>query len=109
MDPIQQPEWLVGSTHNLRDTNNGEALNKVTGYTSEQIGAFARKKLKPTADVYSNGLACFVAVIRHDCSHFSNCQWWRAQGSGESDVQVGQYCSGQYQDLRPQAPTAMSP
>jgi len=45
------------------------ALHKVTGFTSEQIEAFACKKLKPTADVYSDGLACFAAVIRHDCSH----------------------------------------
>jgi len=45
------------------------ALHKVSGFTSEEIEAFARKKLKPTADVYSDGLACFAAVIRNDCSH----------------------------------------
>ena len=39
------------------------ALHKLTGFTNDQIDAFAKKKLKPSADVYSDGLACFAAVI----------------------------------------------
>ena len=45
------------------------ALHKVSGFTNEQIDAFAKKKLKPTADVYTDGLACFAAVINQGCSH----------------------------------------
>ena len=45
------------------------ALHKLSGFTNEQIDAFAKKKLKPTADVYSDGLACFAAVINQGCSH----------------------------------------
>ncbi len=44
-------------------------LHKVSGFTNEQIETFAKKKLKPTAQVYSDGLACFGAVINHGCSH----------------------------------------
>ena len=28
-----------------------------------------KRKLKPTAGVYSDGLACIAAVINRDCSH----------------------------------------
>jgi len=45
------------------------ALHKLSGFTNEQIEAFARKKLDPKADVYSDGLACFGAVINQGCSH----------------------------------------
>ena len=45
------------------------ALHKLSGFSDEQIDAFAKKKLKPSADVYSDGLACFAAVINQGCSH----------------------------------------
>jgi hypothetical protein len=45
------------------------ALHKVSGFTNEQIEAFAKKKLNPTAEVYSDGLACFGAVSNHGCIH----------------------------------------
>jgi len=45
------------------------ALHKLSGFTNEQIEAFAKKKLDPKADVYSDGLACFGAVISQGCSH----------------------------------------
>jgi len=45
------------------------ALEIVTGYTNEQIAAFAKRKFAPSVDVYSDGLASFGAVIEAGCSH----------------------------------------
>lgn len=45
------------------------ALHKVSGFTSEQVQQFAMKKLNGEAEVYSDGLACFGAVIDQGCSH----------------------------------------
>ena len=45
------------------------ALHKVSGFINEQIEAFAKRKLKSTADVYSDGWASFAAVINQGCSH----------------------------------------
>lgn len=45
------------------------ALEIVTGFTSEAIGAFAKRKFEPSVEVYSDGLACFGAVIDAGCSH----------------------------------------
>lgn len=45
------------------------ALQVVDGFTSAEIRDFATAKLRPEADVFSDGLACFAAVIDHGCSH----------------------------------------
>ncbi len=45
------------------------ALHTVSGFTSEQVRVFAKQKLDPMADVFSDGLACFAAVIDEGCSH----------------------------------------
>lgn len=44
-------------------------LHTVTGFTSQQVLRFAQRCLMPSAEVYSDGLACFAAVIEHGCSH----------------------------------------
>ncbi len=44
-------------------------LQVVTGFSSDEIKDFALRKLKPTCDVYTDGLACFAAVIDAGCSH----------------------------------------
>ena len=58
------------------------ALHKVSGFTNEQIEGFAKKKLKPTADVYTDELACFAAVINQGCSHSVT-----VSGGGRKSVQ----------------------
>ncbi|MGQ7848840.1 IS1595 family transposase [Granulosicoccus sp. 3-233] len=45
------------------------ALQVVDGFSNDEVSAFAKAKLVPGADVYSDGLACFGAVIDHGCSH----------------------------------------
>ena len=45
------------------------ALHTVSGFTKEQVRHFAEQKLDPGTDVYSDGLACFAAVIDQGCSH----------------------------------------
>ena len=44
-------------------------LHTVCGFTSEQVCRFAEQRLAPTADVYSDGLGCFAAVVGHGCAH----------------------------------------
>ncbi len=44
-------------------------LHTVTGFTSEQVRRFAEQRLAPSAEVYSDGLACFGAVVKHGCRH----------------------------------------
>ena len=58
------------------------ALHKVTDFTNEQIDAFAKKKLKAEANVYSDGVACFAAVINQDCSHMVT-----VSGGGKKSVE----------------------
>ena len=49
-------------------------LHKISGFTNDQIEAFAKKKLKPAADVHTDGLTCFAAVInlvgQHDAGQY---------------------------------------
>lgn len=45
------------------------ALQVVDGFSNAEVTSFAKAKLLPGADVYSDGLACFAAVIDHGCSH----------------------------------------
>lgn len=45
------------------------ALEIVSGFTNEAVAAFAKRKFAPSAEVYSDGLACFGAVIEAGCSH----------------------------------------
>ncbi len=45
------------------------ALQVVEGFSNTEVKAFAKAKLKPGADVISDGLACFGAVIDHGFSH----------------------------------------
>lgn len=44
-------------------------LQVVTGFTSAQVRDFAKRKLNRSADVYTDGLQCFAAVIDAGCSH----------------------------------------
>lgn len=44
-------------------------LQVVKGFTSQEVRDFASRKLAPSVDVYSDGLACFAAVIDAGCSH----------------------------------------
>ena len=44
-------------------------MQVVEGFTHAEIGDFARRKLAPSADVYSDGLSCFPAVTVSGCSH----------------------------------------
>lgn len=44
-------------------------LQVVKGFTRAEVKDFALRKLKPTSDVYTDGLACFAAVIEAGCSH----------------------------------------
>ena len=44
------------------------ALHEVSGFTNEQMDTFAKKELEVEANVHSDGLACFAAVINHVCS-----------------------------------------
>ncbi len=45
------------------------ALHPVASFTNEQVQKFAEQKLHPDANIYSDGLACFAAVIGQGCSH----------------------------------------
>lgn len=45
------------------------ALFKVDGFTSSEVAKFAQQKLTPDADVVTDGLACFAAVMEQGCSH----------------------------------------
>ena len=58
------------------------ALRKLSGFTSEQINTCAKKKLKPSADIYSDASACFAAVMNNGCSHALN-----VSGRGKKSVQ----------------------
>lgn len=44
-------------------------LQVVTGFTTAEIRDFALRKLNSTAEVFTDGLACFGAVIDAGCSH----------------------------------------
>ena len=46
-------------------------LNVVKGFQSNEIKRWAGKHLEPGSLVYSDGLACFSAVIKHGCHHYS--------------------------------------
>lgn len=56
-----QTEWL--------GKLQSRALHKASGFANEQIDGFAKKKLKPTVDFYSDWLACFAALINQGCGH----------------------------------------
>ena len=45
------------------------ALQIVPGFTTEAVAEFAKGKFAPSVEVYSDGLACFGAVIEAGCSH----------------------------------------
>lgn len=44
-------------------------LQVVNGFTSDEVRDFALRKLNASADVFSDGLQCFAAVIDAGCSH----------------------------------------
>ncbi len=44
-------------------------LQVVNGFSNDEVRAFAKEKVVSGADVYSDGLACFGAVIDQGCSH----------------------------------------
>lgn len=54
-DPLGRPRRMV--------------LQVVDGFTSAEVSEFALRKLEPSVDVYTDGLACFAAVIDAGCSH----------------------------------------
>ncbi len=45
------------------------ALREVSSFINEQIRVIAKRKLKLTADVYTDGLACLAVDINQGCSH----------------------------------------
>lgn len=44
-------------------------LRRVTGFTKEQIGLYAKTSLAPGADVVSDGLSCFAALAEAGFAH----------------------------------------
>jgi hypothetical protein len=46
-------------------------LNVVKGFRTSEIKRWAGKHLEPGSLVYSDGLACFSAVLDHGCHHYS--------------------------------------
>ena len=46
-------------------------LNVVKGFRTSEIKRWAGKHLEPGSMVYSDGLACFSAVLDHGCHHYS--------------------------------------
>lgn len=46
-------------------------LNVVKGFRTSEIKRWAEKHLEPGSVVYSDGLACFSAVLENDCHHYS--------------------------------------
>jgi len=45
------------------------AMQVVEGFTLAEIADFARRKLAPSCEVFSDGLSCFPGVIEAGCSH----------------------------------------
>jgi len=45
------------------------AMQVVEGFTLAEIADFARRKLAPSCEVFSDGLNCFPGVIEAGCSH----------------------------------------
>lgn len=46
-------------------------LNVVKGFRTSEIKRWAGQHLEPGSFVYSDGLACFSAVLDHGCQHYS--------------------------------------
>lgn len=46
-------------------------LNVVKGFKSREIRRWSKKHLQPGSFVYSDGLACFSAVLENECHHYS--------------------------------------
>ena len=44
-------------------------MQVLEGFTLAEIAAFARRKLAPSCEVFSDGLNCFPGVIEAGCSH----------------------------------------
>ena len=62
------------------------ALHVISGFTSDQVQDFAKRKLDPATDVYSDGLPCFAAVIDQGCSHTMT-----VTGGGRQSVQTSTF------------------
>lgn len=45
------------------------ALHKVQGFSNVEVKKFAKQRLAPEADVFTDGLACWGGVIDQGCSH----------------------------------------
>ena len=46
-------------------------MNVVKGFKSAEISRWAKQHLEPGSLVYSDGLACFSAVLSADCHHYT--------------------------------------
>jgi hypothetical protein len=46
-------------------------MTVVKGFRTSEIKCWAGKHLESGSLVYSDGLACFSAVLYHDCHHYS--------------------------------------
>jgi hypothetical protein len=44
-------------------------MDRVSGFTSEAIKAWAKKRVVPGSSVFSDGLACFRATAEAGCEH----------------------------------------
>jgi hypothetical protein len=57
----------------LNDEHHPIAMNfnVVTGFRTSEIKRWAGNHLEPGSSVYSDGLACFSAVLDHGCHHYS--------------------------------------
>ena len=54
-------------------------LNVVKGFRNSEIKHWAGKHLESGSLVYSDGLACFSAVLDQGCHHYSSHRRWLGQ------------------------------
>lgn len=61
--------FLAALSLNAKGRPEFVKLNRVSGFTSEAVKAWAKANLAPTAVVVSDGLGCFAAVTDAGCTH----------------------------------------